>query len=60
MALSKAENYTFHDEVADLDGIAIILRSEGFYWEAEKCEQVADTMHDLINRLRSEVANDVG
>ena len=58
--ITKSEVYNYKDEVADLDGIAIILRDQGFYWEANRIETAADTMQSMIERMRQNVANDVG
>lgn len=58
--ITKTEVYNYKDEVADLDGIAIILRDQGFYWEANRIEMAADTMQSMIERMRQNVANDVG
>lgn len=58
--ITKTEVYNYKDEVADLDGIAIILRDQGFYWEANRIETAADTMQSMIERMRQNVANDVG
>lgn len=58
--ITKTEVYNYKDEVADLDGIAIILRDHGFYWEANRIETAADTMQSMIERMRQNVANDVG
>jgi hypothetical protein len=58
--ITKTEVYNYKDEVADLDGIAIILRDQGFYWEANRIETAADTMQSMIERMRQNVANDAG
>lgn len=56
--ISTTEVFNVSDDVKNLDGIAIILRDMGFYWEANRCEQAADTMAEMLDRMRQSVAND--
>lgn len=56
--LDKSEVMEVQDRIEDLNIVSTILEMDGYFEEAREVIVAADKMHDLLERLRSEVAND--
>lgn len=56
--LEKSEVMEVQDRIEDLNIVSTILEMDGYFEEAREVIVAADKMHDLLERLRSEVAND--
>ena len=52
------EIYNVTDELNGLIYVADLLRMDGYNYEAEQIDKAVETMDVLMDRLRSEVAND--
>jgi len=56
--IEKSEVMEVQDRIEDLNIVSTILEIDGYYQEAREVIIAADKMQDLLERLRSEVAND--
>ena len=56
--IEKSEVMEVQDRIEDLNIVSTILEIDGYYQEAREVIIAADKMLDLLERLRSEVAND--
>lgn len=56
--LEKSEVMEVQDRIEDLNIVSTILEMDGYFEEAREVIVAADKMQDLLERLRSEVAND--
>ena len=52
------EIYNVTDELNGLIYVADLLRMDGYNYEAEQIDKAVETMDVLMDRLRSDVAND--
>ena len=48
----------FNDQIADMDMIATILQTEGYYELADDVIKATKGFEELVQKLRSVVAND--
>ena len=51
------EIYNVTDELNGLIYVADLLRMDGYGFEAEQIDKAVETMDELLERLRAEVAN---
>jgi len=56
--IEKSEVMEVQDRIEDLNIVSTILEMDGYFQEAREVIVAADKMQDLLERLRSEVAND--
>jgi vacuolar-type H+-ATPase subunit C/Vma6 len=56
--IEKSEVMEVQDRIEDLNIVSTILEMDGYFEEAREVIVAADKMQDLLERLRSEVAND--
>lgn len=56
--IQKSEVMEVQDRIEDLNIVSTILEMDGYWAEAREVIVAADKMQDLLERLRSEVAND--
>lgn len=56
--MKSHEIYNVTDELNGLIYVADLLRYDGYNYEAEQIDKAVETMDLLMDRLRSEVAND--
>ena len=52
------ELMNFNDQIADMDLIVTILQSEGYYELADDVIRASKGFEELVQKLRSVVAND--
>jgi len=51
------EIYNVSDELNGLIYVADLLRMDGYGYEAEQIDKAVETMDELLERLRADVAN---
>jgi len=51
------EIYNVTDELSGLIYVADLLRMDGYGYEAEQIDKAVETMDELLDRLRADVAN---
>jgi vacuolar-type H+-ATPase subunit C/Vma6 len=56
--IEKSEVMEVQDRIEDLNIVSTILEMDGYFEEAREVIVAADKMQDLLERLRSKVAND--
>ena len=55
--MKSYEIYNVTDELNGLIYVADLLRMDGYGFEAEQIDKAVETMDELLERLRADVAN---
>ena len=55
--MKSYEIYNVTDELNGLIYVADLLRMDGYGYEAEQIDKAVETMDELLERLRADVAN---